>query len=61
MAFGSIRMEPVFMVLGQPAATAACLAIDQESPIQGIQYEQLKARLIADGQVLNLAIAGEDD
>ena len=53
MAFGSIRMEPVFMVLGQSAATAASLAIDDELPVQSVDYKKLKARLTADGQVLN--------
>ncbi|MFT5469593.1 MAG: hypothetical protein ACI8UO_004715 [Verrucomicrobiales bacterium] len=53
MAFGSIRMEPVFMVLGQSAATAASLAIDVDASVQTIDYENLKARLEIDGQVLN--------
>lgn len=53
MAFGSIRMEPVFMVLGQSAATAASLAIDAGASAQAIDYEKLKARLETDGQVLN--------
>ena len=34
IAYGSIRMEPVFMILGQSAATAACLAIDDQVPVQ---------------------------
>jgi len=55
MAFGSIRMEPVFMVLGQSAATAACLAIDDGLPVQAINYEKLRTRLAADGQILNHA------
>ncbi len=53
MAFGSIRMEPVFMVLGQSAATAASLAIDAGVPVQAVNYETLKERLEADGQILN--------
>ena len=36
IAYGSIRMEPVFMVLGQSAATAACIALDQSIAIQGV-------------------------
>ena len=52
MAFGSIRMEPVFMVLGQSAATAACLAIDDQVAVQQIDYARLKTRLEADGQIL---------
>ncbi len=53
MAFGSIRMEPVFMVLGQSAATAASLAIDDGVSVQAVDYAKLKARLEADGQILN--------
>ncbi|MEM7474830.1 MAG: FAD-dependent oxidoreductase [Planctomycetota bacterium] len=52
IAFGSIRMEPVFMILGQSAATAACQAIDNEQAVQEVSYEQLRARLLADGQIL---------
>jgi hypothetical protein len=52
MAFGSIRMEPVFMVLGQSAATAAMLAIRSDIAIQDVDYEVLKTRLVADDQVL---------
>lgn len=56
IAYGSIRMEPVFMILGQSAATAAALAIDGNLAVQDVAYAQLKARLLADGQVLNKAI-----
>lgn len=60
IAFGSIRMEPVFMVLGQSAATAAALAIDGDIPVQAIDYPTLRRRLIADKQVLeNAKAAGE--
>src|SRR5690606_17561885 len=52
-AFGSIRMEPVFMVLGQSAATAACLAIDQGVSVQGLDYAALRERLLADKQILS--------
>src|SRR5690606_24038829 len=52
IAFGSIRMEPVFMVLGQSAATAAAQAIDQNRPVQKIDGDILHKRLLADGQVL---------
>ncbi|MCF6224241.1 MAG: FAD-dependent oxidoreductase, partial [Flavobacteriaceae bacterium] len=53
IAFGSIRMEPVFMVLGQSAATAACLAIDQSVSIQELDYQLLKSRLLTDQQRLS--------
>ena len=52
IAFGSIRMEPVFMILGQSAATAACLAIDDGVPVQQVTYAKLRERLLADKQVL---------
>jgi hypothetical protein len=52
IAYGSIRMEPVFMVLGQSAATAAALAIDDGVPVQAVRYARLGARLAADHQVL---------
>jgi hypothetical protein len=51
-AFGSIRMEPVFMILGQSAATAAALAIQEKQAVQDVSYEKLRTRLIADGQVI---------
>ncbi len=52
IAYGSIRMEPVFMVLGQSAATAAALAIDSRVGVQQVNYAKLRERLLADGQVL---------
>jgi hypothetical protein len=52
IAYGSIRMEPVFMVLGQSAATAACQAIDAGVAIQQVDYGKLRERLSADQQVL---------
>ncbi|MGO4547721.1 FAD-dependent oxidoreductase [Paenibacillus sp. 2TAB23] len=52
IAYGSIRMEPVFMALGQSAATAAALAIEAGSSVQSVHYGQLRERLIQDGQVL---------
>lgn len=52
VAFASIRMEPVFMVTSQSAATAACQAIDDGKAVQEVDYERLKHRLIADKQVL---------
>ncbi|MDR2440602.1 MAG: FAD-dependent oxidoreductase [Planctomycetaceae bacterium] len=52
IAFGSIRMEPVFMILGQSAATAAVLAIHENCEVQKLDYEKLREHLIADGQRL---------
>lgn len=53
IAFGSIRMEPVFMVLGQTAATAASLAIYDKCDIQSLSYDKLRNRLLNDSQVLS--------
>ncbi|MEV4533437.1 FAD-dependent oxidoreductase [Asanoa sp. NPDC049518] len=52
IAYGSIRMEPVFMILGQSAATAAMLALGASSSVQQVPYATLRARLLADGQLL---------
>ena len=52
IAFGSIRMEPVFMVLAHSAATAAAMAIDRGVAVQDVPYDALRARLLQDGQVL---------
>lgn len=54
IAYGSIRMEPVFMILGQSAATAAAIAIDDEVSVQEVDYEKLKGQLHRDNQVLSL-------
>ena len=54
IAFGSIRMEPVFMILGQSAATAAVQAIENDVAVQEVDYETLKQRLLKDGQRLTL-------
>jgi hypothetical protein len=52
IAYGSIRMEPVLMILGQSAATAAAMAIDERIPVQKVEYTKLRERLLADKQVL---------
>ncbi|MGB7160086.1 MAG: FAD-dependent oxidoreductase [Tepidisphaeraceae bacterium] len=52
VAFGSIRMEPTFMILSQSAATAACMAIDGKVPVQRVNYASLVQKLKTDGQVL---------
>jgi len=52
ISYGSIRMEPVFMILGQSAATAAALAIDSHASLQKIRFEKLRTRLLADKQIL---------
>ena len=54
IAYGSIRMEPVFMVLGQSAATAASQAIERNCSVQTIDYRKLRERLLRDKQILNV-------
>ena len=54
IAFGSIRMEPVFMILGQSAATAACMAIDRKEAVQDIDYSLLKEKLLSKNQILEI-------
>ncbi len=53
IAYGSIRMEPVFMILGQSSSIAATLAIEASVALQGVSYSKLKPRLEAAGQVLH--------
>jgi len=53
IAYGSIRMEPVFMILGQSAATAAVMAIEKGLAVQDVPYTELRGRLEKDGQVLD--------
>lgn len=64
IAFGSIRMEPVFMVLGQSAAIAACLAIDKNIPVQSVDVNEINAVLRdnpkGDGRFPDRLITSED-
>ena len=59
IAYGSIRMEPVFMTLGQSAAMAAAIAIDDDLAVQDVPYPKLRERLIQAGQVLQHASSDE--
>jgi hypothetical protein len=52
IAFGSIRMEPVFMILGQSAASAACISIDDGTSVQDVDYGKLRKQLLSEGQRL---------
>ena len=54
IAFGSIRMEPVFFALGQAAGTAAAIACAENAAVQDVPYAELRERLVADGQVVEL-------
>ena len=57
-AYGSMRMEPIFMVLGQSAATAASLAIDSNIALYDVPYSALRERLLADRQIVDLPPKG---
>jgi lysophospholipase L1-like esterase len=59
VAYGSIRMEPVFMVLGQSAGAAAALAIDANVPVQQVPYHSLRGQLLAEHQVLTWPVVAE--
>jgi hypothetical protein len=52
IAFGSIRMEPVFMILGQSAGTVASMAAEKRKNIHDLIYEDIKTKLESDGQIL---------
>ncbi|HZL12441.1 MAG TPA: FAD-dependent oxidoreductase [Prolixibacteraceae bacterium] len=54
VAYGSIRMEPVFMILGQSATVAPCKAIDDGIAVQDVDYMALRKTLLGKNQVLNL-------
>lgn len=54
IAYGSVRMEPVFMVLGESAAHLADLAIRSDRPVQAVAYAELERRLLDAGQVIRV-------
>lgn len=64
IAFGSIRMEPVFMVMGQSAATAAVMAIDAGVAVQNINVKQLQETLatnpLLNNQPLEILVDNDD-
>lgn len=61
IAYGSIRMEPVFMILGQAAGAAAALALKHQSAVQQVDYEELREVLLDAGQVLEWDESIKDD
>jgi FAD dependent oxidoreductase len=64
IAYGSIRMEPVFMVLAQSAAVASCIAIDKKQTVQTVNIQQLRMRLtrnpLANGSVPEILVDDND-
>lgn len=53
IAYGSIRMEPVFMILGQSVGEAAVLALEAKTRVQDVSYETLARRLRERGQLID--------
>lgn len=54
IAYGAIRLEWTFMALGQACGTAAAMAVEQSGLVQEVDYDELSARLRADGAVISL-------
>ncbi len=54
IAFGSIRMEPVFMILGQSSAAAADIALNKNGTVQDVPYSELRQQLLKEGQRLDV-------
>lgn len=52
IAFGSIRMEPVFMILAESCVHAAKLAIRKGQSVQAVDYALLRDELLMAGQIL---------
>ncbi|HYF66651.1 MAG TPA: FAD-dependent oxidoreductase [Ohtaekwangia sp.] len=65
IAYGSIRMEPVFMVLAQSSATAAVMAIDAKSDIQKADIASLQKKLqenpLADGSAFDILVDNDNE
>lgn len=55
VTYGSIRMEPQFMILGHSTGVAAAMALEKNLPVQDIDIAALRTKLVAQGQVLELA------
>jgi hypothetical protein len=58
-AYGSIRMEPVFMMLSQAAALAAALAVNDAVPVQSVNYDKLRKNLDDAGLVYEWRSSGQ--
>jgi hypothetical protein len=64
IAYGSIRMEPVFMVLGQVSAIAASLSIDRKIQVQKVNFEEIVQAMeqnpLMDGTPPDILVDNED-
>lgn len=61
IAFGSIRMESVFMILGHSAATAASIALSLDLDVQEVPYSALREELLREEQCLDLSAGAENE
>ena len=52
IAMTSLRMEPVWMILGESAGIAAAMAIREDIPVQKVDYTKLRNKLLEKGQIL---------
>jgi len=52
IAFGSIRMEPIFMILGQSAGIITSMSIENNRDMHELDYNEVKIKLIEEGQIL---------
>jgi len=64
IAYGSIRMEPVFMMLAESAAMAACISIDDKISVQKVNLQKLQSLLktnpLADGSTPEILVDNDD-
>jgi hypothetical protein len=64
IAYGSIRMEPVFMTLAQSAAVAACIALDTRQTVQHLDVKKLQSILkrnpLLDGTTPDVLVDNDD-
>jgi hypothetical protein len=60
IAYGSLRMEPVFMALGQSAGAAAAIVAGRELPVQDLPYGLLRSRLVRENQILGVSYTSPD-
>jgi len=52
VAYDGLRVEVTYMIMGQAAGAAASLAMDENTGVESVNYSQLKAQLLTDGQIL---------
>jgi hypothetical protein len=59
VAYGTVRMEPVYMILGHASGVAAAMAIEGQLPVQAVSIERLTSKLAEQGSILSpIGLAG---